>query len=499
VAAESVATGESVIVKPGERVPVDGRILSGESELDESMLTGESMPITRGPEAAVTGGSINGSGLLRIVATRVGADSTLSRIVALVEGAEASKPPIQRTVDRVAAIFVPVVVAISLVTLLGWLLSGEAAEMAILHAVAVLVIACPCALGLATPTALVVGMGLAARSGILIKDASALELAGRVDVVVFDKTGTLTLGRPQVREICASAGIDDRELLRLVASAQAGSEHPLARAVGRAANERELQRAPVRDFRGLSGRGLEASVEGRRLLVGSRRLMDERGISVDALDENAIALEHQGMTVMWVGEQAPEPSLLGMLAVGDTLRPGAREAVSRLQQRDVEVVMLTGDNMRTARVAAEAIGIERVVAEVLPEDKSREIEALRGQFRGVAMVGDGVNDAPALAAADVGVAMAGGSDVALHTAAITLMRADPTLVPDALALSRAITRKIHQNLFWAFAYNTAGIPLAALGFLSPVVAGAAMALSSVSVVTNSLLLRRRSPSNDPRR
>ena len=489
VASEAVGRGEVVVVKPGERVPVDGRIVRGSSELDESLLTGESLPVQRQVGDDVAGGSINGSGLLHVEATRVGEDSLLSRIVALVEGAQATKAPIQRLVDRVAAVFVPAIVIASLLTLAGWLLAGLGPSQAIIHAVAVLVIACPCALGLATPTALMVGTGAAAKTGILIKDAEALERTHAVNVVIFDKTGTLTLGQPEVREVIAVDG-DEDSLLALSAAAQSGSEHPLGRALVRRAADEELVLAALDDFEAAPGRGLDAQVAGRAIQIGSRRMMQERGIPLADLDERAIALEEGGMTVMWVAEAG---RTLGLVAVGDTPRPGAAEAVARLREAGIEVVMLTGDNRRTAQVVAAELGIDQVIAEVLPEDKAEAVTSRRKDGSVVAMVGDGVNDAPALGAADVGFAMASGSDVAMHTAGVTLMRSEPGLVFEAIEVSRATTRTIRQNLFWAFFYNVIGVPLAALGYLDPVVAGAAMALSSVSVVSNSLLLKRWRP------
>ncbi|MDP2314616.1 MAG: heavy metal translocating P-type ATPase [Pseudomonadota bacterium] len=507
VPAEAVGRGQVVVVRPGERVPVDGTIVRGESQLDESLLTGESLPVSRALGDPVVGGSINGDGLLHVEATTVGADSTLSRIVTLVQDAQAGKAPIQRTVDRVSAVFVPVVLVIAALTFGGWLLAGAGWVQAIVYAVSVLVIACPCALGLATPTALMVGTGGAAGAGILIKDAVALERAHAVDVVVFDKTGTLTEGRPQVREVLVvgEAGADGGgegpdTLLALAAGAQKGSEHPLAGAVVRAATERGLVVPDVVGFQALPGRGLEATVRvgapddgaetERRLTIGSRRLMIERGIDLAPLAARAAAAETEGATVMWVAEG---DRLLGALALADRIRDGAAAAIARLRAAGVEPVLLTGDNRATAEVVARALGITRVLAEVLPDQKAREVAALREGGHVVAMVGDGVNDAPALAAADVGFAMPTGTDVARHTAGVTLMRPDPGLVADAIAISRATTRKIHQNLFWAFVYNVVGLPLAALGFLTPVFAGAAMALSSVSVVTNALLLRRWRP------
>ena len=504
VGADADGAGETVVVRPGERVPVDGRILRGESQLDESLLTGESLPVARGEGDEITGGSINGAGLLHVEATRVGADSMLAHIVALVEGAQASKAPIQRLVDRVAAIFVPAVVSVALLACAGWLFAGASVSVAIIHAVSVLVIACPCALGLATPTALMAGTGAAARAGILIKDAEALERAHAVRVVVFDKTGTLTRGRPELREFVLAdirdegrgegegegGSEDESAVLALAAAAQGGSEHPLGRAVVRAAAERELSLPPLEDFRALAGRGLEARVAGRTLWIGSRRLMADEGVVTGALEKRAAALEARGMTVMWLAERREQPTLLAVIGVGDAIREHAKEAVARLAASGVETVMLTGDNERTASVVADELGISRVIAEVLPEDKASALSELRGEGRVVAMVGDGINDAPALAAADVGIAMASGTDVAMHTAGVTLMRPEPMLVADAIAVSRATTRKIRQNLFWALVYNSAGIPAAALGLLNPVFAGAAMAMSSVSVVSNSLWLRR---------
>lgn len=483
VPAEAVGRGEVVVVRPGERVPVDGDVLSGQSSLDESLLTGESLPVPKAAGDPVTGGSINGEGLLRITATRVGEDSALARIIALVEGAQAGKAPIQRTVDRVAAVFVPVVVGIAVVTLLAWLLLGFPAEQAVLAAVAVLVIACPCALGLATPTALMVGTGAAAGAGILIKDAEALERAHAVDVVVFDKTGTLTEGQPKVRTLHALDG-DDERMLTLAAAAQQGSEHPLARAVLEAAAGLELPR--VEALTAVAGRGIRGRVAGVEVVVGSPTWLAELGHEL-ATHRGAIEEQEQTGTVVLV---AADGALLGWLGVADAPRPSARAAVQALKARGIASVMLTGDNRRTAAVVATALGIEEVRAEVLPGDKATEVERLRALGHTVAMVGDGVNDAPALAAADIGFAMSSGTDVAMHTAGITLMRPEPLLVADAIAVSRATTHKIRQNLFWAFVYNTLGLPLAALGLLTPVFAGGAMALSSVSVVGNALLLKR---------
>lgn len=495
VPVDAVGRGETVIVKPGERVPVDGTIARGASELDESLLTGESLPVSKEEGDEVTGGSINGSGLLHVEATRVGEESTLSQIVALVEGAQASKAPVQGLVDRVAAVFVPAVVAVALVTLVGWLLIGASVADAILVSVSVLVIACPCALGLATPTALVAGNGAAAQAGILIQDAEALERARVVNVVVFDKTGTLTEGQPEVTKTIALAQLSEDELLALTAAAQTGSEHPLGRAVVREADRRGLDLPELSGFEAVPGKGLTATIGAREIVVGSPRLIAERGIAIeDGVAERILEHEERGETVMVIAEA----DVLGLIAVADRVREGADDAVKRLHEAGIATVLLTGDNQRAAEAVAAELGIERVIAEVLPEEKATQVAALREEGRMVAMVGDGVNDAPALAAADVGIAMATGSDVAMQTAQVTLMRPEPRLVVDALDVSSATSRKIKQNLFWAFIYNLVGIPLAAFGLLSPAIAGGAMALSSVSVVGNASLLRRWRPRGERR-
>lgn len=485
----AVALGDVVVVRPGERVPTDGQIVSGRSPLDESLLTGESLPVAKGPGDKVVGGSINGAGLLRIETTAIGEQTALARIIALVEGAQAKKPAVQQLVDRAAALFVPAVLVCALVAFLGWVFVAGNATQGLAAAIAVLVIACPCALGLATPAALMVGTGVAARAGILIRDADALERAQRVDTVVLDKTGTVTEGRPSVTEIIP-VGIAESELLVISAAAQTGSEHPLARAV--LERTKDMALPPVSLFQSRAGRGLTARVGGRRVAVGNRALMTEVGVPL-SLDDRARALEDQGRTVMWVAAIDPAPSLFGLIAVMDKLRPEAPEAVRRLKATGIETVLLTGDNEHTARPVAAALGIDRLRAEVLPEDKAAEIERLQHDGRHVAMVGDGVNDAPALAHADVGIAMGGGADAAIEAAGITLMRPDPRLIADAIAISRATRRKIRQNLFWALCYNIVGIPLAGLGLLNPMIAGAAMAFSSVAVISNALLLRRWRP------
>ncbi len=494
---ELVRPGDIALVKPGARIPVDGEVVEGASQADESLITGESLPVEKRLGDAVVGGSINGDGLLRVRVGAVGAESTLSRIIELVQGAQASKAPVQRLVDRISAVFVPAVVGIAALTFLGWWLIGGDATAGILNAVALLVIACPCALGLATPTAIMVGTGLAARVGILIRDAEALERASGLTTVVFDKTGTLTQGKPVISDIVAADGVAPELLLRLAATAQQGSEHPLADAVlARAAQDGigtsgGMPLGEIIEFQRLGGRGLAARLrlEGREhgVTIGSARLMRESGVDLAPLAARAEALEAAGRTMIWVAE---ETRLLGLLAAGDEPRADAAAAIAALRDLGVAVVMLSGDNTRAARAVAKRIGIERVIAEVLPEDKAREITRLRGDGQVVAMVGDGVNDAPALAAADVGIAMGGGSDVAMETAGITLLRPNLLLLADAIRISRATGAKIRQNLFWAFAYNVVALPLAAAGLLTPIIAGAAMAASSVSVVGNSLLLKR---------
>jgi Cu+-exporting ATPase len=489
VSVAAVAVGDVVVVRPGEKLPVDGIVIGGRSEVDESLLTGESLPVGKNPGDEVTGGSINGSGLLRIETTAVGAQSMLSRIIALVESAQAKKPPVQRLVDRVAAIFVPVVVGVALVAFLAWWLIAGNFTAGVIAAVAVMVIACPCSLGLATPTALMVGTGAAAKAGILIRDAEALERAHKLDTVILDKTGTVTEGKPAVTDIVPN-GISEAELLTLAAAAQKGSEHPLGRAV--LAKAEGIALPALAEFQSRAGMGLTALVNGRRLAIGNRRLMQEKGVRTDTMETQAARLEAQGRTVMWVAALDTAASL-GLIAVADPLKATAAAAVRHLHAIGIETVLLTGDNERTAAAVANQLGIRRVLAGVLPAEKAAEVQRLQAEGRHVGMVGDGVNDAPALAAADIGIAMGNGADVAMQTAGITLMRGDPLLIGDAIAVSRATYNKIRQGLFWAFIYNVIGMPAAALGLLSPVIAGAAMALSSVSVVTNALLLRRWRP------
>ena len=479
-----VRVGDVVVVRPGERIPLDGRVIEGRTHADESMLTGESLPVAKGPGDIVTGGAVNAEGLIAIRVSAVGAQSVLAHIIELVENAQTKKAPIERLVDQVSAVFVPTVLAIAAIALLAWGLATGDWQNALLNAVAVLVIACPCALGLATPTAIIAGTGVAARHGILIKDAEALETAHAIRQVAFDKTGTLTVGKP----VLAVFKPLENDALAWAAALQTGSEHPLARAVSVAAKGLALK--PALDVRAVAGRGIEGRVAGRRLVIGSSRWMRELGVDLAALEVEVAQAEGAGQTVSWLADVTGAPRLVAMMAFGDEPRSEAREAVEQLHRRGVRTIMLTGDNRRAAEAIARRLGIEEVRAEVLPADKVAAVEAMRKDGSRVAMVGDGVNDAPALAAADLGIAMGSGTDVAMHAAGVTLMRSDPRLVPAALDIARRTRAKIRQNLFWAFAYNVVGIPLAALGILSPVVAGAAMALSSVSVVGNTLLLRR---------
>ena len=488
----AVQVDDVVVVKPGERIPVDGEILEGESDVDESLITGESMPIAKHARDHVTGGAMNGEGMLLVGTRAVGTESTLARIVRLVESAQAEKAPIQRLVDRVSAVFVPVVLGIALFTLLAWGGFTGQWQTGLLNAVAVLVIACPCALGLATPTAIMVGTGAAARYGILIKDAIALEIAHGITVVAFDKTGTLTVGHPALTDAVAENGVR-AQLIGLAAAIQRGSEHPLARAITQAASAEKIAVPAATDTRAIAGRGVSANIDGRPYAIASSRYAEElqAGIS-PSLRAQAKNLQQQGRTVSWLVDLVTHQAI-GLMAFGDSVKPTASRAIVRLHALGIRCVMLSGDNTGSARAIADLLAIDEVRAEVLPADKARIIGELKADSAIVAMVGDGINDSPALAAADVGIAMSTGTDVAMHAAAITLMRGDPALVADAIEISRRTYAKIRQNLFWAFIYNLVGIPAAAFGLLNPVIAGAAMAFSSVSVVTNALLLRRWRP------
>ncbi|MBP3859397.1 MAG: copper-translocating P-type ATPase, partial [Pseudomonas sp.] len=456
VAISDLRLNDLVLVKPGERFPVDGEVVEGQSHADEALISGESLPVPKQPGDKVTGGAINGEGRLIIKTMALGTETVLARIIRLVEDAQSAKAPIQKLVDKVSQVFVPVVLLIALATLLGWWLYGAPIETALINAVAVLVIACPCALGLATPTAIMAGTGVAARHGILIKDAEALERAHEVSAVVFDKTGTLTSGTPQIAHFSALDG-DEARLLQAAGALQRGSEHPLAKAVLDACAARDLKVPDVTDSQSLTGRGIAGTLEGRRLALGNRRLLEETGLNSGSLAASASAWETEGRTLSWLIEQSPQPQVLGLFAFGDTLKPGAQSAIAQLNARHISSHLLTGDNRGSAKVVAEALGISDVHAEVLPADKAATVAELK-KTGVVAMVGDGINDAPALAAADIGIAMGGGTDVAMHAAGITLMRGDPRLVPAALEISRKTYAKIRQNLFWAFIYNVIGIP-----------------------------------------
>jgi Cu+-exporting ATPase len=493
---EEVRPGDILVVRPGEQIPVDGLIIDGRSSIDESMITGESLPVDKGPGEEVIGATLNKWGSFRFRAVRVGEDTALARIIRLVEEAQGSKAPIQRLADAIAARFVPAVILIAVLTFLVWVLFGPSPRLvfALLNFVAVLIIACPCAMGLATPTAIMVGTGRGAEHGILIRSGESLETVHKADTFVFDKTGTLTNGRPEVTDVVAAAGTERAALLALAASVENGSEHPLGQAVVRRARAEGAEVGTAADFRALEGLGVEGVTAGRRVVIGSPRLLEAAGIDVSALAAAGVRLAEEGKTVAFV---AVDGRLAGLFALADTLKPGAREAVGKLRSSGLRLVMLTGDNARTARALAAEAGIDEVQAEVLPGDKAAAIRKLQAEGRTVAMVGDGINDAPALAQADVGLALGTGTDVAMASADITLISGDLDKVAAAVELSRRTLRTIRQNLFWAFVYNVIGIPLAAGALypffgilLNPMIASGAMALSSVSVVTNSLRLRR---------
>ena len=493
VPVEQVQPGDVVLVRPGEKIPVDGVITEGHSTVDESMITGESIPVEKAAGDQVIGATINKQGSFRFRATRVGRHTALQQIVRLVQEAQGSKPPIQRLADKVSGVFVPVVIAVALLVSALWYVFGQGPhplETALVNAVAVLVIACPCALGLATPTAVMVGTGLGAQQGILIRQAAALEAAQDLDTIVLDKTGTLTKGQPKVVALRPLNGTGEDELLRLAAAAERNSEHPLAQAVVRAARERGLEPPEVSDFEAVAGKGVRAQLRGEALLVGSYRLMQQEGVDPSLAAEVREEMEANGQTAIVA---ARNQVVVGVIGIADTLKEDARQAVGRLRELGLQVVMLTGDNERTARAIAQQAGLDEVLAEVLPDDKAARVKELQQRGRRVAMVGDGINDAPALAQADIGIALGTGTDVAIEAGDITLVSGDLMGVVWAIELSRRTMRHIKQNLFFAFAYNTAAIPLAALGLLNPMIAAAAMAASSVSVVTNSLRLRQFRP------
>ncbi|GAB3378810.1 heavy metal translocating P-type ATPase [Spongiibacter taiwanensis] len=490
-----VQVGDRVKVLPGEQIPVDGKIIHGASHIDEAMISGESLPVSKGQGDPVIGGTLNGDGMIALDVTAIGSESTLAKIIAMVESAQAAKAEIQRLVDRVSAVFVPIVVVVSLATLGAWLALGASPETAILNAIAVLVIACPCALGLATPAAIMVGTGVAARQGILIRDAHTLEQAEGISTVIFDKTGTLTQGKPQLQDTSAVA-ISQERALTLAASLQTSSNHPLAIATLAAARQRQLAIPEVSEARTLPGLGIEGKVNGENFALGNRQLMTEYHIDLSALRERADILEAQGKTLCFLARRDDQPAALAMFSFGDTVKADAGNTITRLHRRGITTVMITGDNEGSARHVAQRLGIDQIRANVLPAHKADAVAEFRQRGQRVAMVGDGINDAPALAAADIGIAMASGSDVAMHSAGITLMNNQPARVVDAIDIARRCYRKIRQNLFWAFIYNIVGIPLAAAGLLNPVLAATAMALSSVSVLGNALLLRRWHPSRE---
>jgi Cu+-exporting ATPase len=497
---EELMPGDLVLVRPGEKIPTDGVVTEGRSSVDESMLTGESLPVEKRPGAEVVGATVNCTGSFTFRATRVGRDTVLQQIVRMVEEAQGRRAPIARLADTVSGYFTPAVIVIALITFVAWFVAapeGARLSAALVHAVSVLIIACPCALGLATPTAVMVGTGRGAEVGVLIRGGEALETVHKVQTVVLDKTGTITEGRPGVTDVLASEGFDEDELLRLAASVERASEHPLGEALVRRAEERGLHLSRVENFNAVAGQGVEAEWEGRRVTVGNLKLMTERGLSVDGLGERAASLASAAKTPVYV---ALDGRVAGLFAVADGVKSESLEAIAALKSLGLEVVMLTGDDRRTAEAVAREVGVERVLAEVMPEGKADAVKRLQDEGKTVAMVGDGINDAPALAQADVGIAMGTGTDVAIEAADVTLVGGSLRGVVTAFALSRRTMRVIKQNLFWAFAYNALGIPLAAglfypwLGWtLTPVFASAAMALSSVSVVTNSLRLRRFKP------
>ncbi len=491
ISLQQVAMGDTAIVRAGERIPADGHILSGESEIDESLITGESRPRLAAIGDKVIGGSVNGMGVLEITVSAVGAETTLARIIRMVTTAQGAKAPIQRLADRISAIFVPVVLAIATITLIGWLGGGAGIEVALINAVAVLVIACPCALGLATPAAIMVGVGVGAKSGILIRDAAAFETAGHITLVAFDKTGTLTQGRPHVVGIEVAGGGDKESALTIAAALQAGSTHALAQALRMATGDRVLP--ATQNARVIAGRGVAAEIAGQQYILGTAKMLGEAGIDTLSLASAAMAFTEDGASISYLAQVSLEKRPLAIFAFADQLKSSAQTAVAMLHNLGIKSLMLTGDNLAAAAKIAAELNLDEVRAELLPEDKTHAIRGLQAQGAKVAMVGDGVNDAPALATADLGLAMATGTDVAIETAGIALMHGDLVLVPQAIDLARRTRRKIKENLAWAFAFNLLGIPLAAFGYLSPVIAGGAMALSSVAVITNALTLNRWRP------
>ena len=490
---EEVEVGDVIIVKPGEKIPVDGEIIEGSTSVDESMLTGESMPVEKNINSKVIGASLNKNGFIKFIATKVGKDTTLAQIIKLVEDAQGSKAPIAKLADIISGYFVPVAFFIALISAILWLITGQSLIFSLTIFISVLVIACPCALGLATPTAIMVGTGKGAENGVLIKGGEALEIAHKVRTIVFDKTGTITEGKPQVTDIISVNNFKRSDILQLAASAEKGSEHPLGEAIVNLANEEKIKFLEIEDFKAIPGHGIEVKINNNTIILGNKKLMDEKNINI-TLEKESNMLAEEGKTPMYV---AINSRLAGIIAVADIMKSSSKKAIEKLHKMGIEVVMITGDNARTANAIAKQVGIDRVLAEVLPQDKANEVKKLQSEGKKVAMVGDGINDAPALAQADIGIAIGSGTDVAMESADIVLMRSDLMDVPTALLLSKKTIRNIKENLFWAFIYNTAGIPIAAgllyiFGgpLLNPMLAGAAMAFSSVSVVLNALRLKR---------
>lgn len=486
---EEVLTGDVILIKPGEKVPVDGEIIEGNSALNESMLTGESIPVDKGPGDSVIGGTINHNGVLKVTATKVGRDTALAQIIKVVEEAQGSKAPIQRLADKISGIFVPIVVGLAIVTFVLWYFWVQPGDFsgALEKLIAVLVIACPCALGLATPTSIMAGSGRAAEYGILFKGGEHLEKTHEIDTVILDKTGTVTNGKPVLTDVQPAHSISEEELLAIAASVEKNSEHPLAEAIVEGASSKGIQSKAVNSFEAIPGYGVKAVLDERSVLIGTRKLMNQYGVAIENILDEMEKLELQGKTVMII---AVEQEYKGLVAVADTIKDTSKKAISRLKEMGIEVLMITGDNKRTAKAIAAQAGIEQVIAEVLPEGKAEEVKKLQKTGKRTAMVGDGINDAPALAVADIGMAIGTGADVAMEAADITLIRGDLNSIADAIFMSRRTIRNIKQNLFWAFAYNALGIPIAAIGFLAPWLAGAAMAFSSVSVVLNALRLQK---------
>lgn len=495
---EEVTLGHIILVKPGEKIPVDGEILEGNTAIDESMLTGESMPVNKLPGDSVYAASINKNGMIKFQATKVGEDTALAQIVKLVEEAQGSKAPIAKMADIVSGYFVPIVFAIAVIASMAWFISGESLLFSLTIFIAILVIACPCALGLATPTAIMVGTGKGAEYGILIKGGEALETTHKIDTIIFDKTGTITEGKPEVTDVITLNGIDENYLLQIAASAEKGSEHPLGDAIVKIAEKKGLDLIKINEFEAIPGHGIKVEINGIHVLLGNKKLMEEREISLQEMEHQSDIFASQGKTPMYI---AMDEKLSGVIAVADVVKENSRRAIEKLQSMGMDVAMITGDNRKTAEAIAKQVGITHVLSEVLPQDKSNEVKKLQAEGKKVAMVGDGINDAPALAQADIGIAIGSGTDVAMESADIVLMRSDLMDVTTAIQLSKSTIRNIKQNLFWAFGYNVIGIPIAAgllhlFGgpLLNPMFAAAAMSMSSVSVVTNALRLKRFKPS-----